>query len=119
VTARVLVVDDDSLIPDMVCRALRRRGHEAVAVNSAADALARLAAERWTHLLTDLRMPGGGGLELAERALALHPALHVVVMSGSSRGEAQVPSRFPLLLKPFEMADVLTLLSLEGRPAPR
>ncbi|MCU0698682.1 MAG: response regulator [Myxococcaceae bacterium] len=109
---RVLVVDDDRFIPEMVCRALRRRGVEATAASSFDEALSRLTSERWTYLLTDVRMPGGGGLELAARARALDAALKVVVMSGSTRAELGLAADVELLHKPFEVADVLSCLGV-------
>lgn len=114
--ARVLVVDDDRVIPEMVCRALRRRGHDAVAASTYGDAVAQLDSGPWTHLLTDVRMPGGSGLALAEYARARHPSLRVVVMSGASRAEMDVAMDLEVLLKPFEIADVLMRLGLEPSP---
>ncbi|MDX2015465.1 MAG: response regulator [Myxococcaceae bacterium] len=113
---RVLVVDDDRFIPEMVCRALRRKGVEATAALTFDEALRRLASEQWTHLLTDARMPGGSGVELAVRALSLNPALRVVVMSGASRAEIGLPDDVELLHKPFEIADVLTRLGVTSAP---
>jgi two-component system, cell cycle sensor histidine kinase and response regulator CckA len=115
---RVLVVDDDQLIPEMVCRALRRRGHEAIAVSTYDEAVAHLSAGPWTHLLTDIRMPGGGGLALAAQARARHPDLRVVFMSGASRAEVGLPPEVELLLKPFEIADVLIRLGLPSPARP-
>lgn len=114
--SRVLVVDDDRLIPEMVCRALRRRGHEALAASSFEEAVVHLSSGRWTHLLTDVRMPGGSGLALAAHARTVQPALRVVLMSGASRAEMGLASDVELLLKPFEIADVLIRLGLAPSP---
>jgi two-component system nitrogen regulation response regulator GlnG len=113
---RVLVVDDDRLIAEMVSRALRRRGVEASAVSTFDEALLRITSEPLTHLLTDARMPGGSGIELAARARAFNPALRVIVMSGATRAELGLTDDFELLLKPFEIADVLSRLGVAPSP---
>ena len=82
-TPTVLVVDDDVLvnigtvdmIQDMGMRAL-----EAYSGKEALDLLAGNAAVR--VLITDYSMPGMNGIELASKALALRPDLHVVLATG-------------------------------------
>ncbi len=83
VACRVLVVDDEALVRDAVVAMLRADGHDVRAAGSAEEVLAEPA---WMTaadvLVTDVLMPGVTGLELAERAVALHPGLRVVLMSG-------------------------------------
>ena len=64
---RVLVVDDDSLSRDFLTEAVRTLGYQADAATSGEIALERLASRDYDLVMTDLRMPGMGGLELAER----------------------------------------------------
>ena len=60
--ARVLVVDDHARRRESMADMLRHAGHQVDAA-SAAEALARLAAESYDVVITDLKMPGMSGLE--------------------------------------------------------
>lgn len=110
--ARVLVVDDDKSIPKVLCRALQRRGHDATGVNSVAEAWQLLEAGGWTHLLTDARLPGEGGLALASRAQTKWPELHIVIMSGSAPDELALPPNVRHICKPFQVPEALVALGL-------
>ncbi len=69
--ARILVVDDDDAVRDMVVRALELQGAQVVAAASGAEALALLPGSRANLLISDLGMPEMTGFELIERVRAL------------------------------------------------
>jgi CheY-like chemotaxis protein len=77
----VLVVDDDDAIGTFTERVLRRSGYRTRYVGSAEAALDCLAEGRWDGLLTDLRLPGMDGLELAHTARHRYPALGIALMT--------------------------------------
>ena len=82
-TATVLVVDDEPAVRSMSARILRRGGFHVVEAATGAEALALVGLEGPPRLvLTDLMMPGMGGVELARRLKERWPALPVVFMSG-------------------------------------
>ncbi len=70
---RILIVDDDQQIRDLVRSLLNRNGYECVAGASARHASALLARENFTLLLADLQMPGESGLDLISLVTASHP----------------------------------------------
>jgi PAS domain S-box-containing protein len=103
-TGTILVVEDEAAVREMTTMLLERAGHRVIAVDSAGEALARLADGRdpIDLLVSDVIMPGMSGVELAERALDEHPGLGVVLLSGytaetlgleriTSRGASFVP----------------------------
>jgi CheY-like chemotaxis protein len=95
-----------------VCRVLEGAGYEVVAAASGDDALARHAGDRRTRLvLTDVALPGLGGLELAQRLAAERPDLRVLFMSGyvepSLAGAAALDPAHDLLRKPFAPDELL------------
>jgi PAS domain S-box-containing protein len=102
---RILLVEDEPAVRDVVQRILVRAGHEATVASSAEQALGLLADDSdFDLLVTDVIMPGMWGDELAERARELLPHLPVLFMSGYSerflhRGRATAPG--PVLTKPF------------------
>jgi two-component system, cell cycle sensor histidine kinase and response regulator CckA len=80
---RVLVVDDQREIRDVVDRVLRAAGYESTLAASGPDALELLEAGVATDLLlTDLRMPDMNGDELARHACQLRPDLKVLYLTG-------------------------------------
>ena len=102
---RVLLVEDDASVGEMVEAMLGDLGHQVVRADAAAPALTILKTpDRVDLMLTDLIMPGGmNGVELAHSAVALRPGLPVILTSGYT-GEtlgtaAQAP--WPLLPKPY------------------
>jgi CheY-like chemotaxis protein len=82
--ARVLLVEDEPLISELVCEAFEEQGFEVQAVHNAGDALQRLASGPPVDVLfTDVNLPGGmDGAALARRARELRPDLPVLYTSG-------------------------------------
>jgi CheY-like chemotaxis protein len=71
---RVLLADDDDAVRDMLRTMLERDGFEVVAVGCVRDALARIAAENFDVLLSDLHMPrAGDGFTIVSAMRHTHP----------------------------------------------
>ncbi|MES2858239.1 MAG: nitrogen regulation protein NR(I) [Pseudomonadota bacterium] len=111
----VWVVDDDRAVRFVLAAALREAGFAVSAFaagGEALDALQRLGPP--DLVITDVRMPGEGGLVLLDRLKAAHPALPVIVMSaytdvtstaGAFRGGAH-----EFLSKPFDLDEAVALV---------
>ena len=83
--ARVLVVDDEDGIREFVERTLQLVGHHTVVASSGPQALTVVEAEApFDLLLTDLRMPGMTGDELARRVRKRQPEVKVLYLTGFS-----------------------------------
>ena len=118
---RILLVEDDASVGEMVEAMLSDLGHEVLRAEAAAPALTILEAPgRIDLMLTDLIMPGGmNGVELAHAAVALRPGLPVILTSGYT-GEAlgaATEAPWPLLAKPY-LAESLAAI-IDGRRASR
>ena len=79
--SRLLILDDEPRMVDIIAMVLRREGHEVTACTDAEEALAMLGEEPFDLMITDLRMPGSDGLEVLKRARAAHPELPVILMT--------------------------------------
>jgi excisionase family DNA binding protein len=79
---RVLVADDDASVRALLERILAVAEYEVEAVPDGLAAIARLRAAPFDLVVTDLRMAGIEGLELAREAKRLWPAIKVVVVTG-------------------------------------
>ena len=104
--ADILVVDDDDVIRDTLCELLSAE-YSCQTANTAEEALAKLEAQAFDVVLTDISMPGLNGKELLEKVVELYPGTPVIIVSGhSDQGHAEsLLSRgaFDYLLKPFRL----------------
>lgn len=111
---RVLLVEDEFLICEMMAEALVEHGFDVWAVSNARDALEHLiAGAPCDVLLTDLNLgPGLDGSALARRARELRPALPVVYVSGSVRRieELQPVPGAAFVPKPYAPEQVCEML---------
>ncbi len=80
-TAKVLLVDDDRTLCEMLARGLGKQGFDVAWVTEAADALARAMASDLDVIVTDLHMAEMNGLELCERIVANRPDVPVIVIT--------------------------------------
>ena len=76
---RVLVVDDDATIRDVVSRYLERAGHEVLVARDGPSALQLVATARPDLVVLDLMLPGMGGLEVCRRLRSTTPVPVVMV----------------------------------------
>jgi CheY-like chemotaxis protein/two-component sensor histidine kinase len=91
---RILVVDDEKVVRELLARMLREQGYDVVVAGSAREA--RELGERWDLLLTDIVMPDTDGVQLSREI----DARHVLFISGYDQ-EALVASDAAFLQKPF------------------
>jgi len=110
----VWLVDDDASIRWVLERALGQAGLRTRSFEQAEAALAALARERPDVLMTDVRMPGLGGLTLLERVGRDHAGLPVIVMTAhADLGHAVAAYRggaFEYLPKPFDIDEAVALV---------
>jgi excisionase family DNA binding protein len=123
-TRRVLVADDEASVRELVTRIFAAVEYEVEAVPDGLAAIARLRAAPLDLVVTDLRIPGMEGLELARKAKRLLPAIKVIIITGnpsqSSAIEAVNIGVDGYLTKPFRAIDLLMTAAraFEGESAP-
>ena len=116
---KILLVDDDQIIRDVLSALLEKGGYSVVAVASGEVALEKAQKEFYDHIITDLSMPGMGGLELIENLNSLGVQTIITVISGHSE-LANVSQAFKLgasdfIAKPIQYVDevLITLKKAE------
>jgi DNA-binding NtrC family response regulator len=123
---RILVVDDNAGLADVVRRVLERDGHEVrVAVTGLEGA--RRHREQATDLaIIDIHMPEMDGLELLVQFRAIAPEMPVIVMSGGVQtgslnllADARLLGAFATLAKPFSVDELLGAVARALAPKPR
>jgi two-component system, NtrC family, response regulator AtoC len=109
---QILLVDDDAPLCETLALGLTKRGYRTASCLSAADALARLSAEDFDVVVTDLNMRGTGGIELCERIVANRPDIPVIVLTAFGSLDTAVSAiragAYDFISKPVEL-DVLAI----------
>ncbi len=121
VEAPILIVDDERNMRRSTAMILRQAGHATEEAEDGAVAIQRLEAETFSVVLTDLRMPNRGGLEVLRAAVAQSAETQVIVMTGFGTVEAAIEAvregACDFLYKPFEGHELLlrVAMALEKR----
>lgn len=111
---RVLVIDDEESIRHAVSKALRRAGFEVAEAATGREAADRFVQGGIDAVLTDMRLPDLGGLDLVAIFTETRPEIPVIVMTGygsvDSALEAMRRGAKDYVQKPFPMDEVVRLL---------
>jgi len=104
----VLYVEDEAALRDIVCESLEASGFTVLSAANGNEALDLCRTHQGTIdvLVTDLVMPGMPGIQLAQRALELHPGLRVIYVSGYTEHPMDLQNLGPravYLQKPFDI----------------
>ncbi|TWT80943.1 Transcriptional regulatory protein ZraR [Planctomycetes bacterium CA13] len=104
---RVLIVDDEVSMCELIATTLQMRGFETVSCHSASDAIGLIRKSEFDVVLTDVCMPGTTGLQLCQQIAALRPDVPVVVMTAFGSLETAVAAirsgAYDFIVKPVEM----------------
>ncbi len=91
---------------------LESNGHQVTQAGSGAEALELLQANgAFDLLITDHAMPGMTGAELAEKAKAISPEIHVVLASGFQEIPGEAGANWLRLRKPYLESDLIDLIN--------
>ena len=105
VPAKILCVDDEPFIRMMLAHCVEDLGHRSLEAESGEDALDILAAQEIDLLITDIRLGGIDGWEVAEQARAQKPNLPVIYVSGFPTKGKSVPGAI-YIAKPFRPREI-------------
>ena len=107
---RILLAEDDTSMREYLARALTRVGYDVAAVGCGTEAIPLLEGEKFDLLLTDIVMPEMDGIELAQKASLIDPAIRVMFITGFAAVALQGGRTAPeakLLSKPFHLKDLV------------
>ncbi len=113
---RILVVDDDPSIGQMLAKALARHGYQVDATTSADEALARAERQDYDAALVDLVMPGRDGADLSSTLRRRFPGLPIGLLTGYAHSPL-IPSfersGMAVFKKPVLIQDLVDFLQRE------
>lgn len=107
----ILIVDDEQSMREFLSIMLKKQDLPYLTAANGEEALERLdAGERFSLVLTDLKMPGAGGLDVLKRVKALDPACQVVVMTAFATAETAISAikagAYDYITKPFKVDEI-------------
>jgi DNA-binding NtrC family response regulator len=110
---KVLVVDDETAILDTLRILLRREGFEVVTAAGGQRGIEALGEMKPDVVISDVRMPGAGGLDVLSAVRALDPSIPVVLMTAQASLQTAVRAvnegAFYYLQKPFSNEELLAI----------
>jgi two-component system, cell cycle sensor histidine kinase and response regulator CckA len=107
--ANILVVEDDLLNRDLICKVLRKEGYKVVEACDGAIALEILQVLPFDLVITDFMMPKLNGIEFVEHLHSLQPRIPIIFITGFLSvisSKTILDDVAEVLAKPFEL-DVL------------
>ncbi|WP_394826988.1 HD domain-containing phosphohydrolase [Pendulispora albinea] len=108
---RVLIVDDEKFIRDILADFLGMEGYVVRTAEDGAAALTELTAAPYDMVISDLKMPRMGGIELLDAIATTAPNALTVIMTGFGTVETAIDAMkrgaYDYILKPFKVEEVI------------
>jgi len=112
---RVLIVDDEEPIQELLANLMEMNGYGCMPVNDASAARECLRENNFQLILCDVNMPGESGLDFARYVVTEHPETALVMISGINDPEtadaALEIGAYGYVIKPFELNEVMINIS--------
>jgi len=118
---RILVVDDEEQMRDLLAKVLERKGYQVSVCGDGTEALALLEREPADLVITDVRMPGLNGMEALRAIKELNPEIVVLIMTAFGSIDQAVQAvkegAYDYINKPFKIDEILLTIekALEER----
>ncbi len=107
---RVLVIDDEVFIRELLEEYFSRLDFEVVTAESGDQGIERVSADRFSTALVDLKMPGKDGIETLREIRQIDPNCMIIVMTGyptiDSSIEALRAGAYDYIIKPFKLSEL-------------
>jgi len=108
---KVLVVDDEEILRNMLVAFLSREGHQCATASNGTEALMKIHQNKFDAVITDIVMPQMNGIALTKELLSIYPKLPVMIMTGYSK---EYPTELAIMAgardfigKPFSYAEFI------------
>jgi response regulator RpfG family c-di-GMP phosphodiesterase len=112
--SRILVVDDEKLIREVLADFLSLEGFVVRTAEDGAAAVAELNRSRYDMVISDLKMPNMGGLELLKEVATRFPETLTVIMTGFGTVETAIDAMkrgaYDYILKPFKVEEIVHIV---------
>ncbi len=112
---RILIVDDEEMICDMLARRLTQEGYSCITAHNGKEALNHFYKDTYSLIISDIKMPEMDGIELLKRIKSMNPKMTVIIVTAypeiDMAVEAMRLGAYDFIIKPADMD--LVLLSVK------
>jgi DNA-binding response OmpR family regulator len=112
--ARLLIVEDDLEMRDLLRKVLEKEGHEVCVAADGHEAVGMLSHDKFDLVVTDLLMPNDGGLALLDTIRMTQPWLPVIILTAfgdwGSYSRALELGAAAFISKPLKMAELIAAI---------
>ena len=119
-TARILVIDDDPEVVDILVTTLRDEGYGVLGALTSDEGLKLVILSRPDLVLLDIMLPGMNGIEVHKRIRSINPTIKVVMVTGNTdpvlAREALELGALAYVDKPFDFAYLKRIVAMELQP---
>jgi CheY-like chemotaxis protein len=109
---RLLVIDDEPSVRDLLLRVLADAGHEVAAVETGEAALMKLAKQSFDLLVVDKNLPGMSGLDVLRLVRTHYPRLRAILITAFPNPAAETTARelgvHAYVTKPFGIVSIVS-----------
>ena len=99
ILARILIIDDDNYVRDVLRQMLEREGYEVDEACNGNDGVRLFSEQRQDLVITDILMPGMGGVQTIMELRLLSPDVKIIAISG---GDQIAPEYYLKMIKNFD-----------------
>ncbi|MBU4262240.1 MAG: sigma-54 dependent transcriptional regulator [Proteobacteria bacterium] len=111
----ILVVDDELSMREFLKILLEKEGYQAVTASDGEKALKAIAMQEFDLVISDIRMPGMGGLELLDSAKKVTPDLPFIMITAFASPEDAVQAMkhgaYDYITKPFKLSEIKSIIT--------
>ena len=111
---RVLVVDDEQGMRDLLSYELGSQGYQVVTAIDGVDAIEKIRQSKFQLVITDLKMPRMGGMETLEEIKKIDPSIEVIMATGFGTIEVAVSAMksgaYDFVQKPYNLHEISALI---------
>ncbi len=107
---KILIVDDEEIVCQLLVRALSERDYVVEFVDSSRAAIEKIKRDNFNLLITDLKMPVASGIEMLKEIKEFNPYIEVIIVTGYPTIELAVEAikigAFDFVCKPFDLQEI-------------
>ncbi|MEE8111572.1 MAG: response regulator, partial [Acidobacteriota bacterium] len=112
---KLLIVDDEQGMRDLLSIMLRKQGYEVDVAESGEEAISRVTREEYDLLVTDISMPGLDGLTVLRRVREIAPELPTILITAYASTESAIEAlklgAYDYIVKPFDVEEFKIVIS--------
>lgn len=112
---RILIVDDDKRLLSGLKGVLSEEGHHVITSSDGLEALKKCREEEFDLVITDLMLPGAGGMDVLRETKRTRPKTLVVLITGFASLESAIQAiregAYDYLTKPFKLEEIKVMVS--------